>query len=58
MTIFQQFLQNEKASNFVLADAIYRLCQDHTNDYDVATVAKMLLAQSEVDRRTNDEQAD
>lgn len=55
MTILQQFLQNEKESNFVLADAIYRLCQDCTNNYDVVIVAKMLLTQAEVDRReTND----
>lgn len=49
MTIFQQFLQNEKESNFILADAIYRLCQDKTNDYDVVAVAKMLLVQAEAE---------
>lgn len=50
MTIFQQFLEGEKASNFVLADAIYRLCIDPTNDYYVETVVKMLLVQLEEDK--------
>lgn len=54
MKLFIEYEKDEKPSNFLLADAIYKICTtDEIYGYSAYTIASMLMDQNTLDNYKN-----